>query len=107
MKTAVIGGGIAGLVATYELVKAGYRPVVIEPSAFGGMIRTQSVDGFTLEQGPNVLVERAAMADLRAQPEQLGGGAEPSALSNVPTVAAVTAGTYDPRQKWASPTRGW
>lgn len=64
MKTAVIGGGIAGLVATYELVKAGYRPVVIEPSAFGGMIRTQSVEGFTLEQGPNVLVERAAMADL-------------------------------------------
>jgi protoporphyrinogen/coproporphyrinogen III oxidase len=64
MKTAVIGGGIAGLVATYELVKAGYRPVVIEPGAFGGMIRTLSLDGFTLEQGPNVLVERAAMAEL-------------------------------------------
>jgi oxygen-dependent protoporphyrinogen oxidase len=67
MKTAVIGGGIAGLVASYELVKAGYRPVVIEPGAFGGMIRTLSVDGFTLEQGPNVLVERPAMAELLSE----------------------------------------
>ncbi len=67
MKTAVIGGGIAGLVATYELVKAGYRPVIIEPGAFGGMIRTLSLDGFTLEQGPNVLVERPAMAELLSE----------------------------------------
>lgn len=50
---------------------------------------------------------RAAMAALRAQPEQLGGGAEPSALSNVPTVDDVATGAYAPRQKWASPTRGW
>ena len=64
MKTAVIGGGVAGLVAAYELVKAGYRPLIIEPSHFGGMVRTTSLDGFTLEQGPNVLVERPAMKEL-------------------------------------------
>jgi oxygen-dependent protoporphyrinogen oxidase len=64
MKTAVIGGGIAGLVAAYELVKAGYRPLIIEPEQFGGMVRTRSLDGFTLEQGPNVLVERPAMKEL-------------------------------------------
>lgn len=64
MKTAVIGGGIAGLVAAYELVKAGYRPLIIEPSHLGGMVRTKSLDGFTLEQGPNVLVERPAMKEL-------------------------------------------
>lgn len=64
MKTAVIGGGIAGLVAANELIKAGHRPVVIEPAAPGGMIRTSLVDGFTLEQGPNVLVERPDMKTL-------------------------------------------
>ncbi|MEN9845508.1 MAG: hypothetical protein RIS36_655 [Pseudomonadota bacterium] len=64
MKTAVIGGGIAGLVAAYELVKAGHRPLIIEPSHLGGMVRTKSLDGFTLEQGPNVLVERPAMKEL-------------------------------------------
>lgn len=64
MKTAVIGGGIAGLVAANELVKAGYRPVIIEPGVPGGMIRSSNVDGFTLEQGPNVLVERQDMKSL-------------------------------------------
>jgi len=64
MKTAVIGGGIAGLVAAYELVKAGYRPVILEPAPFGGMVRSRALDGFTLEQGPNVLVERPAMVEL-------------------------------------------
>jgi oxygen-dependent protoporphyrinogen oxidase len=67
MKTAVIGGGIAGLVAAYELVKAGYRPIIIEPAQFGGMVRTRTADGFTLEQGPNVLVERPAMVELLSE----------------------------------------
>ena len=64
MKTAVIGGGIAGLVAANELVKAGHRPVVLELAEPGGMIRTSFLDGFTLEQGPNVLVERPDMKNL-------------------------------------------
>lgn len=64
MKTAVIGGGIAGLVAVHELVKAGHRPVVLEPGALGGMIQTLSQNGFTLELGPNVLVERPDMKSL-------------------------------------------
>jgi oxygen-dependent protoporphyrinogen oxidase len=64
MKTAVIGGGIAGLVAANELVKAGFRPILIEPGQIGGMIRSSMVDGFTLEQGPNVLVERPDMKNL-------------------------------------------
>ncbi|MEY4669190.1 MAG: hypothetical protein RL518_1889 [Pseudomonadota bacterium] len=67
MKTAVIGGGVAGLVAAHELVKAGFRPVIIEPGQFGGMIKTKMLDGFTLEQGPNVLVERPAMAELLSE----------------------------------------
>lgn len=67
MKTAVIGGGIAGLVAAYEFVKAGYRPLILEPAQLGGMIRTKALDGFTLEQGPNVLVERPAMVELLSE----------------------------------------
>lgn len=64
MKTAVIGGGIAGLTAAHELVKKGEFPLLIEPGAIGGMIRSEVVDGFTLEQGPNVIVERPDMKAL-------------------------------------------
>ncbi|MFN4894354.1 MAG: protoporphyrinogen oxidase [Pseudomonadota bacterium] len=64
MTAAVIGGGIAGLTAAYELVKAGERPFLIEPGPIGGMVRSGTVSGFTLEYGPNVLVERPDLKDL-------------------------------------------
>ncbi len=64
MKTAIIGGGITGLAAAYHLVKRGVRPVIFEPGPFGGMIRSVLRDGFTLEQGPNVLVERPDIVSL-------------------------------------------
>lgn len=67
MKTAVIGGGITGLVAAHELVKAGHHPILIEPAQCGGMIRSMSRDGFTLDQGPNVFVERPDMKSLIAE----------------------------------------
>lgn len=64
MTAAIIGGGIAGLTAAYELVKAGERPFLIEPGPIGGMIRSTIADGFTLECGPNVLVERPDLKEL-------------------------------------------
>ena len=64
MTTAVIGAGVAGLVAAYELVKTGERPIIIEPLAPGGMLRSVQHDGFTLEAGPNVLVERPDVVQL-------------------------------------------
>ena len=64
MTAAVIGGGVAGLAAAYDLVRAGERPFLIEPSAIGGMIKSVARDGFTLEAGPNVLVERSEMKEL-------------------------------------------
>lgn len=67
MSIAVIGGGIAGLVAAFELVRRGERPLLIEGEQCGGMIRSQHVGGFTLEQGPNVLVERPGMRDLLSE----------------------------------------
>jgi oxygen-dependent protoporphyrinogen oxidase len=64
MTAAIIGAGIAGLTAAYELVKAGERPFVIEPGAVGGMLRSKQQDGFTLECGPNVIVERPEITAL-------------------------------------------
>jgi oxygen-dependent protoporphyrinogen oxidase len=64
MGSIVIGAGIAGLVAAHELVKAGVETTIIEPGPIGGMIHTESTGGFTLECGPNVLVERPELLDL-------------------------------------------
>lgn len=50
----VIGAGISGLVAAHRLAKDGRDVLVLESSdAPGGAIRTQSVDGFLVERGPN------------------------------------------------------
>ena len=40
-EVAVIGAGIAGLVAAYELMKLGLRPVVYESDQLGGRLRSQ------------------------------------------------------------------
>ena len=58
MTAAIIGGGIAGLAAAYELTKVGERPYLIEPQHIGGVITSEKIQGYTLETGPNVLVER-------------------------------------------------
>lgn len=78
MTAAIIGGGIAGLTAAYELVKAGERPCIIEPGAIGGMVRSTQFGGFTLESGPNVLVERPEMTELFAELELTGDVRYPS-----------------------------
>lgn len=67
MTAAIIGGGIAGLTAAYDLVRAGERPILIEPGRIGGMITSIASEGFTLEAGPNVLVERSEMSELLAE----------------------------------------
>jgi oxygen-dependent protoporphyrinogen oxidase len=77
MTAAVLGGGIAGLTAAYELVKAGERPYLIEPGPIGGMIRSISHDGFTLEAGPNVLVERPDLKTLLEELDLLGEACYP------------------------------
>ncbi len=44
-EVAVIGAGISGLVAAYELMKLGVKPVVYEASQMGGRLRSQPFDG--------------------------------------------------------------
>src|SRR5688572_3541781 len=53
----VIGGGIAGLAAAYELSRRGLSFVVLEAAARpGGVIVSEEVDGFTIDGGPDALL---------------------------------------------------
>ena len=63
---AVVGGGISGLAAAYELGARKVRHVVLERAPrVGGLIRTDQVDGFTLDGGPDsLLVQKPAAVEL-------------------------------------------
>lgn len=80
MRTAVIGGGIAGLAAAYELEKARQSGLAVEYKLFeasgrlGGVLASQKVNGAVLELGPDsFLSEKPAAAELC---RELGLGAE-------------------------------
>ncbi len=80
MRTAVIGGGIAGLAAAYELEQARGAGKQVEYTLFearprlGGCISSQIVEGAVIERGPDsFLSEKPAAAELC---RQLGLGAD-------------------------------
>ncbi len=53
-RVVIIGGGISGLSTAYYLSKAGIANTIIEPRDYlGGVIKTETVDGCVLEQGPD------------------------------------------------------
>ena len=71
MRTAIIGGGIAGLAAAYELEKARAAGAEIEYTLFeirarlGGSLSSEIVNGAVLEYGPDsFLSEKPAGAEL-------------------------------------------
>ncbi len=53
-KIVILGGGLAGLSAGYELAKAGLKVTVIEKwEDVGGLARTMKVKGFKFDTGPH------------------------------------------------------
>jgi oxygen-dependent protoporphyrinogen oxidase len=77
----IIGGGITGLAAAYELSERGVPFQLLEASPrAGGLIRTDHVDGFTVEAGPDsILAQKPAAIELC---EALGLG--PRLISTTP-----------------------
>jgi oxygen-dependent protoporphyrinogen oxidase len=80
MRTAIIGGGIAGLAAAYELEQARKAGAAVEYTLFeardslGGSLSSKIVGGAVLERGPDsFLTEKPAAAELC---RELGLGAE-------------------------------
>ncbi|OOG88933.1 amine oxidase, partial [Hydrogenophaga sp. A37] len=55
-EVAIVGAGIAGLVAAYELMRLGLKPVVYEASRIGGRLRSQPFEG-----GQGVIAELGGM----------------------------------------------
>jgi len=71
MRTAIIGGGIAGLAAAYELEKARAAGAPVEYTLFesseklGGSLASEIVNGAVLERGPDsFLTEKPAATEL-------------------------------------------
>jgi phytoene dehydrogenase-like protein len=68
-RIAVVGGGIAGLVAAATLARGGLQPTLFEAAhALGGRGQTRVAGGFHFNQGPHALYAKgafaAALADL-------------------------------------------
>jgi len=74
----VVGGGVSGLTAAYTLARARQNgaPVeelLIEASGrLGGVIQTETVDGFTLEAGPDSFLAEKPQAAALARELRLG-----------------------------------
>ena len=57
-RVAVIGGGITGLTAAFNLQQRGFPVTLYEASdRVGGVIRTVLEDGYLAECGPNTILE--------------------------------------------------
>ncbi|NHF73165.1 flavin monoamine oxidase family protein [Paracoccus xiamenensis] len=44
-EVAIIGAGAAGIIAGYELMKMGLRPIIYESAKFGGRLRSETFEG--------------------------------------------------------------
>ena len=84
MRIAIVGGGIAGLAAAYELEKARAAGAEVDYTLFesrpklGGSLASEIVDGAVLEHGPDsFLTEKPAAAEL-CRELGLGGDLLPS-----------------------------
>jgi len=71
----VVGGGISGLSASYDLTRAGIPPTIFDKRGrAGGVIETRVTEGCTLECGPDSFITQKPEA--LALIEELGLGSE-------------------------------
>ncbi len=79
---AVVGGGVTGLAAAYQLSLLGRRVRLFEADGrLGGMIRSELVDGWLVESGPNTLQEShndvyALIDELKLKTQQVNASAK-------------------------------
>ncbi|MDE3202742.1 MAG: protoporphyrinogen oxidase [Acidobacteriota bacterium] len=79
MTYAVIGGGVAGLAAAWELARAGHPAHVYEPGRIGGKIRTSPFAGRPVDEGPDAFLVRTPDATDLCSEIGLGDLVAPSA----------------------------
>jgi oxygen-dependent protoporphyrinogen oxidase len=79
-RVAVIGGGVSGLAAAYTLARARQSGAPVEEflieagPCLGGVVRTETVDGFVIEAGPDSFLAEKPQAAAMAR--ELGLGAD-------------------------------
>src|SRR2546421_5093219 len=73
MTCVVVGAGLTGLSAAWELTRAGTHVVVLESERrTGGVVLTERRDGFLVEGGPDGFL--ASESDIQAPAPELGLG---------------------------------
>ena len=73
MRVIIIGGGLAGLTAAYDLTRSGYETMVLEKDSVpGGMLASYNINGYSIEKYYHHLFE--SDGELRALIDELGLG---------------------------------
>ncbi|MEN8706817.1 MAG: NAD(P)/FAD-dependent oxidoreductase [Nocardioides marinisabuli] len=95
---AVLGAGLAGLQCARELVGAGLDVVVLDPAdAVGGRVRSEHVDGFTVDRGFQLL--NPAYPAVRRWVDTSALGLQPLPAGVAARLDGGTARVADPRRE--------